>query len=322
MPFYGQYRCLRAPHASAASNPADDVVHVVHVAMSALEASGQRGLHAAHNLVEAWRVARGWTAEVPTVFALVCAELPFVDLEDHVRTVAARTVAGPVAGPIVFAFRVGPRPPRALRTIPPMLLSASLADTWLSLTTDERDAIGSFLVQEADEPTVDPWILVPIVAALGPHLPPALLAALRARLPEAASTGARLLDQARGGPPMPSTSSPTAVAAVPPTALPAPSLLAELREAIDRLRAATADTASAAVDALAALAPRLPDAPDDDLVDAMTAAERLWERVGTAPVATRLRGLVAALELPSHSRATRRRRELLHTFDLYLQRKR
>lgn len=169
---------------------------LIRVSMDADDLPIERYLYPLHNLIEAWRVARHLRAENPPALVLACADVDFSDLQSALPELAPGRL---VTGPTFFGFRV-PRG-QAPTGDPTLLLSASTlaADRWEQASQEERARHISVLAGLVDDPDLDPWVLVPLLARVGHLLPPGLRAALANRLPSSVEAAEQFLQQAARG---------------------------------------------------------------------------------------------------------------------------
>jgi HEAT repeat protein len=169
---------------------------LIRVSMDADDLPVERFLYPLHNLIEAWRVARYLRAENPPAFVLACANVDFSDLQAALPELAPGQL---VTGPTFFGFRV-PRG-QAPTGDPTLLLSASTlaAELWDQASPEERARHISVLAGLVDDPDLDPWVLVPLLARVGHLLPPGLRAELANRLPSSVEGAEQLLQQATRG---------------------------------------------------------------------------------------------------------------------------
>ena len=98
-----------------------------------------------------------------------------------------------MAGPTFFGFRIphGQVPAGD----PTLLLSASTlaATRWEQASEEERALHISVLAGLAEDPDLEPWMLVPLLSRIGQLLPPGLRMALANRLPQSAGEAGQLL---------------------------------------------------------------------------------------------------------------------------------
>jgi hypothetical protein len=166
---------------------------LIRVSMDSKDLPRERFLFPLHNLIEAWRVARHLRAEDPPSIFLACADVDFSDLEAALPNLEPGRL---VAGPMFFGFRI----PRGQGPTgdPTLLLSATTlaAERWAQASEEERARHVSILVGLAEDPDLEPWMLVPLLSRMGHLLPPGLRAALANRLPRSAEEAGALLERA------------------------------------------------------------------------------------------------------------------------------
>jgi HEAT repeat protein len=169
---------------------------LIRISMDADDLPQERLLYPLHNLIEAWRVARHLRVEDPPAIFLACADVAFSDLHAVLPELKPGQL---VTGPTFFGFRL-PRG-QAPTGDPTLLLSASTLATerWEQASEEERACHIHVLASLVEDPDLDPWVLVPLLARIGHLLPPGLRAALANRLPPSADAAGQLLHQATKG---------------------------------------------------------------------------------------------------------------------------
>jgi hypothetical protein len=132
-------------------------------------------------------------AEDPPSLFLACADVDFSDLQAVLPKLEPGQL---VMGPTFFGFRI-PRG-QAPTGDPTLLLSATTlaAERWAQASEEERARHIDSLASLAEDPDLDPWILVPLLGRMGHLLPSGLRAALANRLPQSAEAARQLLEQA------------------------------------------------------------------------------------------------------------------------------
>jgi HEAT repeat protein len=164
---------------------------VIRVAMDAQALPAERLLHPLHNLMEALRVGRHLLAAHPPTFFLACADVDFEDLKPPLLEPGQGHW-----GPVFFGFRL-----QRAEVLPiefaALLASTRSASLWDKATVEERARFTDALGRMAQDPDVDPWALVPVLARVGARLPEGIRAGLLARLPDGEREAALRLVEAR-----------------------------------------------------------------------------------------------------------------------------
>jgi hypothetical protein len=171
---------------------ASDEQLVIRIAMSAEDLPAERMLYPLHNLIEAWRIARRLRTARPLVLWLACADVDFEDL-------APPDPPSPGdlhCGPTFFGLRLGASDEETA-TLPDWLALASEADQFRRMSSEARAPFIQALARLVRAPDLAPWALAPLAARIGQDLPPALRAALAARMPSSAVEAESLLAAAR-----------------------------------------------------------------------------------------------------------------------------